>query len=412
MTSSTLAPPLHRDSVTVAGYTAVVTWAWFVFASGPVLPLIGLDMGLSKTLVGLHATFLSVGSISSAPLLVPIVRRVRRYGAIAIGAGCVCLAVLLLAGGSLLPGPGLAITLAGMVAAGFGGTMLIASSTAALDAHHGRASNAAISEANGLGSGLGMLAPVLVGASVALGLTWRPAALLMLPLALTCVLLLRRILDRDRRGEIDASPLRAVPASSDDADGGRTALPRRVWVILAVLMSGVGIEVSLNTWSAELLRERTVLTAAGASAAVAAFAFGMTIGRFVAVPLARRWTSIMLLRAAAVVLALGWALLWLATMTSTSWVSLAVVGLALTGAGAGTYFPIGAAWLVRNSAGQAERGMARVSIGVGAAAGVVPFLVGVLADLVGIHIAMLFVPVGLVLVTGLLTLLARHRIHD
>ena len=110
-----LAPPLRRSAITAAAYSAVITWGWFVFASGPILPLIGLDMGLSKTLVGLHATFLSIGSVTSAPLLVPVVRRVRRWGAMALGCGLVSLAAVLLSVGSLFPGWGLTMTLAGMV---------------------------------------------------------------------------------------------------------------------------------------------------------------------------------------------------------------------------------------------------------------------------------------------------------
>lgn len=412
MSGTVLAPPLRRDAVTVAGYGAVVTWGWFVFASGPVLPLIGLDMGLSKTLIGLHATFLSVGSVASAPLLVPVVQRFRRNGAIAVGAASVSIAAVLLSVGSLLPGPGLAITLTGMIAAGCGGTMLIASSTAALDSHHDRAANAAVSEANGLASGVGILAALLVGTSVALGLTWRPAMLLVLPVALVSVLLVRRGLAREQRGLVDATALRAAPTAPPVVDGRRTPLPRRVWVILAVVMTGVGAEVSLNTWAAELLRERTVLSAAGASAAVAAFALGMTAGRFAAVPVARRWTSARLLRIAVVVLAAGWTLMWVSTLTATSWVTLAVLGLALSGAGAGVFFPIGAAWLVRSTVGQAERGMARVSIGVGLAAGVAPFLVGVVADAVGIHLALLVIPVGLVLITGALAFLSARQVHD
>ncbi len=412
MSSTALAPPLHRDATTAAGYGAVITWSWFVFASGPVLPLIGLEMGLSKTLVGLHATFLSIGSVVSAPLLVPVIRRVRRHGAMALGGCLVSLAAVLLSLGSLFPGPGLAVTLAGMLTAGLGGTMLVATGTAVLAGHHGRASNAAVSEANGLGSALGFLAPLLVGASVALGLTWRPAMLLMLPVALVAVLATRRTLALDRRGGVDATALRAVPTSAAGADGRRSALPRRVWVILAVIMSGVGMEVSLNTWSSALLRERTVLDAAGSSAAVAAFALGMAAGRFAAVPLARRWTSALLLRVAVGVLAAGWTLMWVATLSSTGWVSLAVLGLMLSGAGAGAFFPIGSAWLVRSSNGQAERGMVRVSIGVGVAAGVVPFGVGVIADAVGLHLALLFVPVGIVLVTMALAVLSARRVHD
>ena len=108
----------------------------------------------------------------------------------------------------------------------------------------------------------------------------------------------------------------------------------------------------------------------------------------------------------------GWTLLWLSTLASTGWVVPAVVGLALSGAGAGAFFPIGSAWLVRSTAGQAERGMARVSIGVGVAAGSVPFGVGVLADQVGIHLALVAVPVLLVVVVGSLAVLWSRRVHD
>ncbi len=177
-------------------------------------------------------------------------------------------------------------------------------------------------------------------------------------------------------------------------------------------MIGVGMEVSLNTWSAELLRERTVLDAAGSSAVVAAFALGMTLGRFGAVPLARRWTSGRLLQVAVLLLGVGWTLLWLSTLASTGWVVPAVVGLAFSGAGAGAFFPIGSAWLVRSTLGQAERGMAGVSVGVGLAAGSVPFLVGVAADQVGIHLALMVVPVLLVVVAAALALLASRRVHD
>lgn len=406
------AAPLHRDAVTAAGYSAIVAWGWFVFASGPVLPLLGLEMGLSKTLVGLHATALSVGSVLSAPLLLPLVRRLRRWGAMSAGAGCTALAAVLLSVGPLLPAGGLVLTLAGMVAAGCGGTLLTATATAVLDGHHGRASGAAVSEANGAGSGIGIVAPLAVGASVAAGLTWRPALLLMLPLALATALLMRWVLRRDRQGLVDASALRAAPTPAHGEDGRRIPLPRRVWVILAVVMTGVGMEVSLNTWSAELLRERTPLDAAGSSAVVAAFALGMTVGRFGAVPLARRWSSSRLLQLAVLVLAAGWSLLWLATLASTGWVVPAVVGLALSGAGAGAFFPIGSAWLVRSTGGQAERGMARVSIGVGLAAGSVPFAVGVLADRVGIHLALVAVPLLLVVVVGSLAVLWSRAVHD
>ncbi len=251
-----------------------------------------------------------------------------------------------------------------------------------------------------------------MGASVALGLTWRPGLLLLLPIAIVSCLLLLRAVRRSRVGSLDITALRAVPTPSRSVGGALTPLPRRVWVILAVVMTGVGMELSLNTWSAELLRERTSLTDAAASASLAAFALGMTVARFAVVPIASRLSSNVLLQGAGGLLALGWLMLWTATLQATGWVPLALLGLALCGAGAGGFFPLGSAWLVRSTLGQAERGLARLSLGTGFATGLVPFALGAASDVVGVHAAFLIVPAMIVLTSSGLWLLASRSVTD
>lgn len=413
MTSGpTTAAPLRRDGVTVAGYAMITTWGWWVFCIGPVLPLLGREMGVSNTVVGLHATGVAVGSVTASALTVPLVRQVRRDGTMVVGCVLLSLGVLLVVLGPSLGRFGLVLTLGAMVFAGTGGTLMVASSTAALDGHHGRASSAAVTEANGLSSGAGLLAPLAVGGGVALGLTWRPGLLLLLPLAAGSCLLVARAVRRGRAGAVDITALRASPGVPRSETHDRPPLPKRVWVILAVVMTGVGMELSLNTWSAELLRERTVLSDAAASASIAAFALGMTIGRFAVAPVANRYPSNALLQGAGGLLAVGWLLLWSATLQSTGWVPLALVGLALCGAGVGGFFPLGSAWLVRSTLGQADRGMAKLSLGIGFATGLMPFALGAASDVVGVHAAFLIVPAMILVACSGLWLLAYRSVTD
>lgn len=410
--SADLAPRLHRDGVTATSYSMYATWGWFIFCIGPVLPLLGREMGLSNTVIGLHATGVAVGSVTASAVTVPLVRWVRRDGTMLVGLGLLSVGVLSIVGGPSFGRPGLVLTLGGTILCGTGGTLIMAGVTAALDGHHGRASASAVTEANGLSSGVGLLAPLAVGASVALGLTWRPALLLLLPIAVVSCLLLLRAVRRSRVGSLDITALRAMPTPSRSVGGALTPLPRRVWVILAVVMTGVGMELSLNTWSAELLRERTALSDAAASASLAAFALGMTVGRFAVVPIASRLSSNVLLQGAGGLLALGWLMLWTATLQATGWVPLALLGLALCGAGAGGFFPLGSAWLVRSTLGQAERGLARLSLGTGFATGLVPFALGAASDVIGVHAAFLIVPAMIVLTSSGLWLLASRSVTD
>lgn len=400
---------LHRDRVTTTGYAMLGTWGWVIFCIGPVLPLLGQEMGLSNTLVGLHATGIALGGVAASTFTVPLLQRVRRDGAMVVGCLLLVLGAFMLVGGPMFDRWGLAVTLTATVV---GGNLLIAGVTAALAGHHGPSSAAAVSEANGLASGVGLLAPLAVGAGVALGYGWRPGVLLVVPLSLVALLLLRRAFAAGHAGRLDVTALRAVPVTSRSATGGLVPLPRRVWVILAVVMTGVGMELSINTWSVQLLRERTALDDASASAAVATFALGMTVGRFAVVPVARRLSSNVLLQGAGALLALGWTLLWTATLASIGWVPVALLGLTLCGAGVGAFFPLGSAWLVRSTLGQAERGLARMSLGTGFAAGLVPFALGAAADVVGVHAAFVVVPLLLVVAVAALLLLASRAVHD
>jgi fucose permease len=97
--------------------------------------------------------------------------------------------------------------------------------------------------------------------------------------------------------------------------------------------------------------------------------------------------------------AIGWLISWPAT---TGWI--AVAGLAVIGLGISGMYPLGMSLALRCVPGQGERGVSRISLGIGLSSGLLPFLVGALADATSTHTALVIVPALVALACLLLTL--------
>lgn len=374
-----------RDRVTVAGYAVLSTWAWFLYGFGAILPLLRTEEGISRSVLGLHSVALASGGLVSGATVEPLVRRVRRRGAFVVGTGALCAGVLLL---TVLHLPALTIAAAGIV--GIGGSMLVNTAAPTLSDHHGGTAAAAISEGNAYAATVGLLAPTAVGLTVALGWSWRPAALVVLPLAAVCVLLVRRV--PPGTPAVDGTPGVA-------ATGG--PLPRTARILLVLVMMCVGIEFCCAAWSADLLHTRTGMAAGASSAGVSAVVGGMAVGRFVVGRLALRYPSRRLLLGALALTGVGWLIAWVPTQPV-----IVLAGLGVTGLGIAALYPLGATILYRAAPGQADRATGRMSLTIALAAGGGPFALGAVADATSTHTAFVAVPL---LATAALAALVTAR---
>jgi MFS family permease len=376
-------PVLARDHVTWTGYATLSTWGWFLYAWGGILPLLRAEQGTSRTVMGLHSFVLSTGAVVAGLLTVRIVARIRRRGAVRLGL------TLTMAGvGTLcLAGPPL-LTLPAVLVAGTGGSMMLNAANPGMSEHHGDAAAAALSEGNAVAAGVGILAPAAVGASVALGLTWRPAALLVVPLSVLTLVLLRRV--------PAATPaLDDAPAPRPVGTGG--TLGTRFWLLTAALVVGIGIEFANTAWAADLLNLRTGMSPAAASAGVTAIVAGLTAGRLVVGRLALRTPARRVLLGAMGVASAGWLLLWTTTSPVAALAGLFVVGLGIAG-----HYPLGITLVYTAAGTQGDRATGIVSLGLGIFAAGTPFVLGALADATSTHTAFLVVPVLVVTVVGFL----------
>jgi predicted MFS family arabinose efflux permease len=377
-------PGLSRDGITATGYLVLSAWGWFLYGFGALLPQLGRDQEISRTVTGLHSVMLAGGALLAGFFAVPLVRALHRRGVLRLGGILVLIGtVALVAGGAWTP-----VTLVAVLVAGTGGSLLVNTATATISDHHHAHGAAVLAEGNAFAASCGLVAPLLVGAGVAAGLSWRPAVLVTLPLIQAMLYLLHR-----QPGDVPALDEQLPPRQ-----GRSVALPAAFWPAAGMLVACVGVEFCLGSWSAELLREQVGFSAGAAAAGVSAVIGGMTVGRVITGRLALRHAPRRLMLVAILIALLGWAGTWLSV---SGWTAL--LGLFVTGVGVGAHYPLGATIVLATAPGQRDQAAGVLSIGVGVAIGGGPFALGALADASSTHRAFLVVP-GLLLVAVVLLL--------
>ena len=406
---------VHRDQLTFTLYGTFVMWGWFLYSFNPSVPLLTADLGITRAQGGLHGTALAAGSVVAAFLTPWLVRTYGRRATLMAGGFVVAAGIV-----GVLLGTSLAWTLPAMFVVSTGSNIAISSAQVALALHHRGVASAVITEANGVGSSLGLLGPLAVGGAVAAGWGWRPAVAVTAVLAvLTALFALRvRLPSRETRAHVvasvdDSGPTAAGPTAATPAEPGpvrrwpgRTARLRpqtlASWCFLGAILAGIGLENVTTYWSADLVIGQTGAPAGIATATTAGLVAGMSLIRFVVGPLSLRVRPAHLLTASFIVAVVGWAVLWTATVPAV-----ALAGLFVAGLGYGAQYPLAISLLLRAAGAAVDKAQARATLAGGLAIGVLPFALGALADAVGPHRAFLLVPV--IAVVGAVAAMAGAR---
>lgn len=370
----------RRDRFTVSLYGTFVVWGWLLYSFNPSVPLLADDLGLTGAQAGLHGTAMAAGAIVSGALTPRLVRALGRRTTLLVAGTAVVLGVVL-----LVLAPALVWTLSGMALLSAGGNTSVSAAQAGLALHHGTKASAALTEANGVGSSIGLLGPLAVGLTVAIGWGWRPAV------AVTAVLMVAAMLMQGRLplGGAMTPPQRHAAQHGD----GATHVPQKAgWNLagtcfLVAIVAAIALENATTYWSTALVIERTGAGPGISAATTAGLVAGMSVVRFVVGPLSLRIPPARILAVSFVVAIAGWAVLWTATTPGV-----ALVGLVIAGFGYGVQYPMSISLLLATAEGATDAAQARATLGGGLAVGVAPFALGALADAVGTYEAFLVVP--------------------
>ena len=375
---------LHRDRLTVGLYGYFVVWGWILYSFNPSIPMLARELHVSNAAAGLHGTAFAVGAIIVARLTPRLVGRFGRRTTL-VGAGLtVAVGVLV-----LVTGTNLVWTLTGVLILSTGGNGAISAAQAGLALHHGRASSAAVTEANGVGSSIGLLGPLAVGACVAVGWGWRPAVAVAVLLAVGAAVFVAR-LPADGVLEsptADSGTTRAAAEAEPPASPGDRGLAVATWCYLAAIVAAIAIENATTFWSTDLIVEQTGSGRGIATAATAGLVAGMSAIRFVVGPLSLRIAPARLLTAAFLLAIVGWLVLWTASSSAV-----ALAGLFIAGLGYGAQYPLAVAILLSTARRSTDRAQGNATFAGGAAVGIAPFVLGALADAFGAHTAFVLVP--------------------
>ncbi len=373
----------HRDSSTWAGYFSITTYAWFIFGFSATQALIRDEQGTSRTVASLHAVIFSIGGIVAGLLAAKFILTLGRGRFITVALIGTVVGVLVYTA----PG-GFPVTMTGAFLASFFGSAVIVGASAFLFDYQKEAGPAAITEANALAALAGVLAPLAIGFGSVIFLGWRSGVWVMFAGAVVSLLLMRR------------NPrVFRVPQDEAIRESTHQPFPKVFWWSLITLFLFLTTEFTLTIWSADLLRERGGFEAGAAAASVAAVTGGILIGRILGSRFAEYFPVDRILAVAVFTTLTGWLIVWLSTTGAVM-----LFGLLLSGIGVSVFWPIGVSRVVLASGGQSDRASALSSVAGSTAGGVGPFLLGALADAVGVHSAFLVLPIALALGFLLMTI--------
>jgi len=350
------------------GYFLIATQIYLFNVQGNVFPFLQDEFALSYREVSLHSSATAIGVIVTAlfgrVLTVPLGRRRSlRLGAATIGAGAILLCLA----------PAAWLSIASCLVIGIGGGMISAGVPALLADLHGEGRRQALAEQAIVGYSYALIAPLLTGASVALGLGWRPAVIFPALVAFALIALFRNA----------AMPLDAPHPASRHA-----RLPSAFWAYFCQLFFSVSLEFSILLWASSFLGRVIGFEPAAAATGVAGFYLGVLAGRAALRALIDRLPPEVILATAFAVGLAGFALYW---GVGQPWA--AVPGIVMLGLCISPQYPVAMALALGTAPQAREQSSSYLTLAIGLAILLSPALLGTLADLFGLYRAHLTLPV-------------------
>lgn len=373
MPSSSGSPLSPRGVETWRIYAANALTAFAVNGLGAVLLPLRADLGVSYAEVAFFPTAYAMATLTTgffggaiARTLGPKWLLVTSFSCFVLGAGLFWL-------------PLHALTLVGAVVMGTGAGLTMQAIPTALMMLHGAYTAVAMSESNATASAAAVTAPSLVGAALGMGLGWRFGYLV--PLLALSTLLIVLMLRPSRTGTE-----RPAPTPLEATSGRGAVLLPFMCCVLAV-----SSEFATVFWAAQELEQRFSVAASTAVASVSVFVAGIAAGRILGRGVIRRAAPHVAATIAGLSTLVGFAVFYWAPVFLVGVVGLGIMGLTIS-----ILYPILITRVLAAFPGQPEKGSQLGVINNGLSVGVSPMLLALIAEAVGLRLAMLIIPTYIV----------------
>jgi MFS family permease len=356
-----------RHPATWYGYFLIATQIFLFNVQGNVIPFLQDEFGLTYRVVSLHASASALGVIITAlfgrTVTRPLGRRMSlRVGAIGIATGAVLLCL----------SPGAWLSLPSCLLIGIFGALLPSVVPAVLSDLHGDARRHAFAEQAIVAYTFAIVGPLATGLSVSLGLGWRPAVLLGAVMGYGLVIVFRNI---------------AIPEPRTGEATRQGRLPAAFWAYCTLLGLSCAFEFSVLLWAPSFLERVVGLGPAQAATAAAGFFVGVLGGRILLRTALHRFRPAGILFGAFATGLAGFALYW---GVATPWA--AIPGIVMLGLCVAPQYPLTMAMALGSANGNNDAAARFLTLAFGLAVLLAPALLGALADVVGLRLAHLTLP--------------------
>lgn len=375
---------LVRDRSTALSYGALGAYAFWLYAFGPAVALLRSDLHFSYAVVGIYSAAWAGGAtLTSAGFAALVARTGRRrlmWGSAVVSAAGAAIFAL---------AHDVAWTLVGALVLGSAGTATQLTTQSVLSDRHGERRSQALVEANVGAGACAVLAPLALGGLATTAAGWRTA------MAVPAVVFVA-LFAAYRRYPESGKPAsgQATGAGSGGHPGGGVRqlrmlrLPGTCWVLCFLVGVGIAVEFCVIYFGSELMATRTALSPTAAATAMTAFYAGILLGRVAGARIVRTpGRSVGALWGSVAVTVAG-----LVVVMTTGNVVTSVAGILVAGIGVANLFPLSVS-LALSAAGprtDVANGLSQVIGGVLVV--VAPFVLGSLADAVGLTGAFAIAP--------------------
>ncbi len=354
---------------------------------GPVLPYLRQTEHTSYVAGALHQVTFAIGGMTAGILAIHSGAPRRRT--IALGLAGAAAAGLLLGYGDTFA----ITTTATFLISAFATTALIRVWALLADLHH-RHRAVAMTEGEISVSLAGIAMPVVVSVCAATALGWRFSFVIAFVLVLAAAVAVAVV----RMPDVPRPPRTAQGSGHE-----RRHSPRHT---LVTIFAVVGMEFTLSFWAASYLHDDVGISQDAAVALVSVLYAANLVGRVVVSRLARRLPTPVVLE-----LSLTTALAGTPILLAANGLVLAGIGLFVAGVGIGGAFPLASALHVAASGRTADHALGQTLTVAGVGQIVGPLAAGVLAQAIGLRLALLVVPALILLAAVTVRCGRRTRRH-